>query len=262
MDPVRTLLLVAGFAVGAAVTLRIARVPVSWDPIWALARAVAQLALLAAILTWVMSNLAWTFAWLGVMATVAIATATRRIGWSWRVLGAVTAAIVIALTLTVALVFGTGTIDLGPQYLLAIGGIVCGNMMTIASLAAKHLREQLVEHRDEIEAWLALGATPRRAARRFRSAATSFSLIPTLDQTRVTGIVALPGAFVGALFAGADPLQAGLFQVVVLASIAFGGALVGVIVTEFLGAPRAIALPGGPRIRAGNHGREAPERER
>lgn len=243
MDPVRTLIFVAALAVAAALLLRVARVPVGWDPVWPLVRAVAQLALLALILTWVFSSLATTFAWLGVMTVVAIVTATTRIGWSWGVLGAVALAIVAALATTVGLVFGTGTISLGPQYLLAIGGIVAGNMMTTASLSAKRLREQLTEHRDEIEGWLALGATPRRAAARFRARAAAFSLIPTFDQTKVTGIVTLPGAFVGSLFAGANPLQAGLFQLVVLAAIAFGGSIVAVTVTALLGAPRTLPLP-------------------
>lgn len=245
MDIVRTLVLVAGMAIATAVLLRVARVPVGWDPIVAIARAIAQLAALALILTWVFSDLAWTFVWLAIMAVVAIITSTRRIGWSWHVLGAVSVAIVSALAVTVALVFGTGTIELGPQYLLAVGGILTGNMMNVASLSAKRLREQYVEHRDEIEGWLALGATPRRATRRFRGASAAFSLIPTLDSTKTTGLVTLPGAFVGSIFAGADPVQAGLFQLVVLAGIAFGGAIVAVITTEALGAPKTLPLAAG-----------------
>ena len=38
------------------------------------------------------------------------------------------------------------------------------------------------------------------------------ALIPTTDQTRTTGLVTLPGAFVGAIFGGVSPLEAGRFQ--------------------------------------------------
>jgi putative ABC transport system permease protein len=41
----------------------------------------------------------------------------------------------------------------------------------------------------------------------------------SLDQTRTTGLVTLPGAFVGALFGGASPLQAARFQLVVLVGL-------------------------------------------
>ncbi|MCU1533934.1 MAG: hypothetical protein JWR53_415, partial [Glaciihabitans sp.] len=41
---------------------------------------------------------------------------------------------------------------------------------------------------------------------------------------KTSGLVTLPGAFVGAVFAGASPLEAGRFQLVVLAAILAAGA--------------------------------------
>ena len=242
MDPVRTLVLVAALAVGTLLLLRVFRVPAGWDPVWSIVRAVAQLAALALILTWVFSSLGWTFLWLAVMYVVAVVTSARRIGWSPRVVVAVASGIALALGVTVSLVFVSGVIALGPQYLLAVGGILMGNTMNIASLSAKRLQEQLIDHRDEVEGWLALGATPRRAMREFRAKAASFSLIPQFDSAKVTGLVTLPGAFVGSLFAGANPVDAGLFQLVVIVGINFSGAIVAVIVTEALGAPTRIPM--------------------
>jgi putative ABC transport system permease protein len=46
--------------------------------------------------------------------------------------------------------------------------------------------------------------------------------------------VTLPGAFVGAIFGGVSPLEAGRFQVVVLASIMAAGAITAVVVTAAL----------------------------
>ena len=55
------------------------------------------------------------------------------------------------------------------------------------------------------------------------------ALIPTVDQTKTTGLVTLPGAFVGAIFGGVSPLEAGRFQLVVLAGIMAAGAVTAAI---------------------------------
>jgi len=67
--------------------------------------------------------------------------------------------------------------------------------------------------------------------------------VPVLDQTRATGLVTLPGAFIGALLAGASPVQAARFQVVVLASLVCAQAVVAVVLVHLLGAPRHIPVP-------------------
>jgi putative ABC transport system permease protein len=60
------------------------------------------------------------------------------------------------------------------------------------------------------------------------------ALIPTTDQTKTTGLVTLPGAFVGAIFGGVSPLEAGRFQIVVLAAIIAAGSITAVIVAASL----------------------------
>jgi putative ABC transport system permease protein len=65
------------------------------------------------------------------------------------------------------------------------------------------------------------------------------ALVPTVDQTKTTGLVTLPGAFVGAVFGGLSPLDAGRFQIVVLAAITAAGACTAVCLTRWL-APVAV----------------------
>jgi putative ABC transport system permease protein len=60
-------------------------------------------------------------------------------------------------------------------------------------------------------------------------------MLPGLDQTKSTGLVTLPCAFVGALFGGASPAQAAQFQLVVLAGIALAMLITGVTVTRLVG---------------------------
>ena len=71
------------------------------------------------------------------------------------------------------------------------------------------------------------------------------SLIPTLDQTKSTGLVTLPGAFVGALFGGASPAVAAQFQLVVLAGIALTMTVTAIVVTRVAGRTPYVANPQG-----------------
>ena len=135
-----------------------------------------------------------------------------------------------------SIVFVTGAIEFSPRYVLAIGGIVIGNTMTIAILTQRVFHTSVRDHWDEVEGWLALGATPRESTLDLGRRAIHTALLPSVDQTRTTGIVVLPGAFVGAIFAGASPLEAGRFQVVVLACILAAGVLTTVTLTRMTGA--------------------------
>lgn len=49
----------------------------------------------------------------------------------------------------------------------------------------------------------------------------------------------------GAVFAGASPVEAGLFQIVVLSTIMLSSAITAVLVTEQLGSPQQLPAPDG-----------------
>jgi putative ABC transport system permease protein len=68
--------------------------------------------------------------------------------------------------------------------------------------------------------------------------------MPSTDQTRTTGIVTLPGAFVGAMFAGASPLDAAQFQLIVLASILLASAIAITLLASVFGAPKTLPIAG------------------
>ena len=85
-----------------------------------------------------------------------------------------------------------------------------------------------------MEAWLALGATPRQSTVDLARTAVYAALIPSTDQTKTTGLVTLPGAFVGAIFGGVSPLAAGAFQITVLASVMAAGSITAVVVVRAL----------------------------
>jgi putative ABC transport system permease protein len=226
--------------VGALVLITIAvlwgsHTPHRFAPALAILRGAAQLAVISVILGGVITSPLWVTVALLVMFTVAAGTATRRLHWSWNHFALVSAAMGVGVLATLLVVFSTGAIEFTPRYALAIGGIVIGNAMSIATLAGRRLIESVNDHWDEVEGWAALGATPRQSTLTLAREAVYSALIPATDQTRTTGIVTLPGAFVGAIFGGISPLEAGRFQVVVLASIMAAGAITAAVVVR----PRA-----------------------
>ncbi|MDJ0455798.1 ABC transporter permease [Arthrobacter sp. NQ7] len=233
-------------AVLAALTVGLlwgSRTPSHLSPALAILRGAAQLAAISLVLGGVITSPLWVGAALLVMFSVASVTATRRLTWSWRRLALVAATMAAGILVTLAVVFGTGAIEFTPRYVLAVGGIVIGNSMTIATLAGRRFFEAVVEQWDQVEGWLALGATPRQATVIQARQAVHAALIPSTDQTKTTGLVTLPGAFVGAIFGGASPLEAGRFQVVVLASIMAAGSITAVALIRALGTVKVRPQP-------------------
>jgi putative ABC transport system permease protein len=210
------------------------RVPRSYAAALAVVRGAAQLAAVSLILGAVITSGTWVAVALGVMFLVASVTATRRLGWSWAHLAMVGSSMAAGIVLSLLIVFATGSIELTGRYALAIGGIVIGNSMTIAALAGRRFNEAVIDQWDLVEGWLALGARPRQATSDMARRAVASSLIPSIDQTKTTGLVTLPGAFVGAIFGGLSPLEAGRFQIVVLASIIAAGSVTAVMLVHML----------------------------
>ncbi|BAG29865.1 ABC transporter permease [Kocuria rhizophila] len=227
-----------GVAVLAAVATTVFvlyRVPRPWAPVSAIARGAVQLAVISVILTGVIGQPMLIATALVMMFLVASTVASRRLGafahWWPRVAVCMLAGVLCALVT----VFATGALELTARYALAIGAIVIGNCMSSTTLAGRNFLGSVEDHWDEVEGWLALGATPRRATLDLARRAVHDALVPALDQTRTTGLVVLPGAFVGAIFGGVSPLEAGRFQIVVLGAILAAGAVSAALVTLWSG---------------------------
>jgi putative ABC transport system permease protein len=247
------LVLLLSAAVGV---LTAAGVGVRRDVLVATARAVVQLAAIGAVL-----GLVFRFPWAAALVLlVMLATATGTAAGRLRDLdGALRAVLLASLAgalTTLAVAFGTGAVALEVRYVVALGGITLGGTMTACTLAGRQLLGGIRTRRDEVEGWLALGATPRRAVRDIARTAAGEALLPAVDQTRTVGLVTLPGAFVGALFGGASPAFAARFQLVVLVGLLAAEAIAAVTLVGLLGAPQPLPLAPRPRGRVtGGSGR-------
>lgn len=221
---------------------RRARLAVSTAQVTAAARAVVQLAVVALALRGVFAAPGFVVLVIAVMITTAVVTAGRRLRHSERAWQAVILGCTAGSAVTVGIIVGLPTLQRDLRTLVAVSGIVIGGCMTAATLAGRHLREGLIRRRDEVEAWLAIGATPRQAVREIGRAAAAEALVPGLDQTRTVGLVTLPGAFVGALLGGASPVTAAKFQLVVLVGLLCAQVVTATIVVTVQGAPRVLPV--------------------
>ncbi len=117
-----------------------------------------------------------------------------------------------------------------PRYLIPLFGMIIGNAMNAAALAADRLAGEMETRHAEIEAYLALGASSVRAAQEPVRRALRASLIPTVNSLMVVGIVSLPGMMTGQIIAGSDPLVAIRYQIVVMFMLGSAVALSAVVV--------------------------------
>jgi putative ABC transport system permease protein len=204
-------------------------------------RAAIQLAVVAAALRGVFAAPATSVLVIGVMFSVAVWTVMARLGRRDR---AIRRAVLIACGTgaftAIAIIVGLPTLDRNVRTLVAVSGIVIGGVMTGATLAGRHLANGLHQHRDEIEGWLAIGASPRQAVRDVARRAAREALVPAIDQTRTTGLVTLPGAFIGALLGGASAVGAARFQIVVLVGLLCAQTIAASVLTYSLGAPKVL----------------------
>lgn len=233
-----TIIGVVVLAVLATAALLLFRVPGVWTPALAILRGAVQLAVISVILTGIVSAPAWIGVALLAMFVIATGVAVRRTGGGVRTALVMATSIGTGAAFAIGTVFACGALAPSARYLLAIGAIVIGNSMSIATLAGRRFTASVADRWDEVEGWLALGATPRRSTLGLARRAVREALIPSIDQTRTTGLVVLPGAFVGAIFGGLSPLEAGRFQIVVLAAIMAAGAVTAVLIALWMGPVR------------------------
>ena len=169
-------------------------------------------------------------------------TSARRANGVPRAFAVATGAIGVAAIATLGMLLVLDIVPPTARYLIPLGGMVIGNSMNTASLMLSRIWDDLSEQRLKVEAALALGATSRQAVTPIMRTALQRAMIPLIDATKTTGIIFLPGAMVGMIIAGADPLAAARLQIVVLymllGSVSIAAILVGLLSYRSFFTPR------------------------
>jgi putative ABC transport system permease protein len=204
--------------------------------LWGGVRAAIQLVAVGYILTWVFAVGRWyvVLAALLVMLLAATWTITDRHPKERRTVGAITGfAMLVGAGLTLAYVNGV-VVGVSPwydpRYLIPLFGMIIGNSMNGAALAAERLSSEMESRRAEVEAYLALGASPAQASAEPVRRALRAALLPAVNGLMVVGLVTLPGMMTGQILAGASPLLAVRYQIVVVLMLAGAVAVTSAIV--------------------------------
>jgi len=103
-----------------------------------------------------------------------------------------------------------------PRYFLPLGGMVVGNSMNAMALALERLFGEMTNRREEVETLLCLGAEPNEATSSIFADSVRAGMIPSINSMMGVGLVFIPGMMTGQILAGADPLLAIKYQIVVM----------------------------------------------
>ena len=244
----KAMLLGLALAGAALLVSRVQRLKIESELVVAVVRAGVQLAVVALVIGTVFDHLGLAGLFVLVMFGSASWTAGRRLAGVRNrfAIGAMSVAAGSASALVV--LFGLGGYPLEPQYLIPVGGILIGGCMTATTLAGRRIREEISSRLAEIEARLSLGVTAKYAMRSYFPKSILTALIPVLDQTKNTGLITLPGTFVGMILGGASPVEAAQVQLTVLFSLLGAQAIAATVSAisvgrSFVGPGERIVLP-------------------
>jgi putative ABC transport system permease protein len=232
--------LIALVAVAAAVGAR-AGLGQSRAVLTATGRALAQLLAVGAVIGLILRTPALAPLYLVVMVAAAAWTSGRRLRPAGSSIPIAALAIVTGAATSALIVFACQALAFEARTVVPFVAQLIGGSMTATTLAGQRLLDDVRTRWDEVEGWLALGATSRQALREPARRAAGRAVVPALDQTRNVGLVVLPGAFVGLLLGGATPLEAGRVQLLVLVGLLAAETVAAVTVTGLLSAHLADA---------------------
>ena len=118
--------------------------------------------------------------------------------------------------ITQGILIGLKIIPPTPQYVIPITGMVIGNAMVLSILFLNRFISEIQQNENLVKLILSLGGTPKQAIHKQLMTSIQTSAIPTIEQQKTIGLVQLPGMMRGQIIAGADPIDAVFFQILIV----------------------------------------------
>ncbi len=133
-----------------------------------------------------------------------------------------------------------GAISLKAREIIPLAGMVTGNALNVYTQFAERLKGEAKNRIAEIEGKIALGASVAESLLQSVRAASRACMMPTLNTLQTVGFIHIPGVAVGMILAGAEPMKAVSFQLVIMfmmVSVAMFSAVFGkiLLVKKILG---------------------------
>jgi putative ABC transport system permease protein len=174
--------------------------------------------------------LVWSWLWVVGIVLFTAVTVQRRAPAIPGLFRIALVAEVLTAVLSLAVIFGLSIFPLEARTLVPLSGMMLGNSLSAAVLAARRLVEEFTDKRDELEARLALGSSAADAARPYLRVVLRTAMTPQIESTKAVGLVFLPGAMTGLVLAGVDPLDAVFVQLAIMLLILGGVATVATVI--------------------------------
>lgn len=187
------------------------------DVIVATIRAIVQLLAIGYVLQLIFDQQNVVFSFLMVAIMIAVATLNARKkgaqinGITWKL--ALSLCVIEAIVMSVLV--GFHIVPATAQYIIPLSGMAIGNSMVMSILFLNRFTAEIEAHEQEVELILSLGGTPKQAIHRQLITSIKASMLPTIESQKTIGLVQLPGMMSGQIIAGADPVQAVMFQLLV-----------------------------------------------
>lgn len=231
------LILINGFA------SLLLKLQLEWRLLVAALRTIGQLLLIGFVLEWIFRQDRWLVIAIlmilmsAIAGIAAVRRTDRRFPGIWfNSLGAVMVSSWLVTLIALTAIFPPSAWSQNTaQYAIPLLGMILGNTLNGISLGLDRLSDHLVSNRSQVELMLSLGATRWEAARDSLRSAIRTGMIPIINSMMVVGVVSLPGMMTGQLLAGAAPLDAVRYQIVIMFLIAAGTALgtLGVVLLSY-----------------------------
>ncbi len=109
-----------------------------------------------------------------------------------------------------------------PQYAIPLLGMLLGNTMNGISLGLDRLTTSAWQQRQVIEARLMLGQSASQAIADIRRESIRVGMVPMINAMTAAGVISLPGMMTGQILAGAPPMEAVKYQILIMFLITTG----------------------------------------
>jgi putative ABC transport system permease protein len=133
--------------------------------------------------------------------------------------------VLVSYGICIAVFIATGSLEVAPNIIIPISGMLIGNAVNSVSLVYHRSAKDFEENQSMIEAMLIDGADRKTSLLIPKRETLKNAMVPKIDSLKTLGIVHIPGAMAGMMVAGADPLQAAGYQILLFFGIVGIGGL-------------------------------------
>ncbi|WP_419726002.1 ABC transporter permease [Terrisporobacter petrolearius] len=121
----------------------------------------------------------------------------------------------VGTIITLGILISSKAIGYTPNEVIPVAGMIISNSMVAIGLSYRNLINNFKNNSIAVEVKLSLGASIKEASNEIIRESIKISIMPTIDSAKTLGIVSLPGMMTGLILAGASPLVAVKFQIMV-----------------------------------------------